>query len=50
MIFDAVDKAGYTGACGLEYTPTMDSEISLREFRRIYLGGGNPLTDVSGNL
>ncbi len=42
MIFDAVDKAGYTGACGLEYTPTMDSEKSLREFRRIYLGAGTP--------
>ena len=37
MIFAAVDKAGYTGACGLEYGPTMDSVESLKEFRRIYL-------------
>lgn len=37
VIFAAVDKAGYTGACGLEYGPTMDSVESLQEFRRIYL-------------
>ena len=37
VIFAAVDKAGYTGACGLEYGPTMDSVESLKEFRRIYL-------------
>ena len=37
VIFAAVDKAGYTGACGLEYGPTMDSVESLTEFRRIYL-------------
>lgn len=37
VIFAAVDKAGYTGACGLEYGPTMDSMESLEEFRRIYL-------------
>ena len=37
VIFAAVDKAGYTGACGLEYGPTMDSVDSLKEFRRIYL-------------
>lgn len=37
VIFAAVDKAGYTGACGLEYGPTMDSVESLKEFHRIYL-------------
>ena len=37
VICAAVDKAGYTGACGLEYGPTMDSVESLKEFRRIYL-------------
>ena len=36
-IFAAADKAGYTGACGLEYRPTLGSEESLREFRRIYV-------------
>lgn len=36
VIFDAVDKAGYKGACGLEYTPLMPYEESLREARRIY--------------
>lgn len=37
VIFDAIDKAGYTGACGLEYRPTLPPEESLKEFRRIYL-------------
>ena len=27
VIFAAVDKAGYTGACGLEYGPTMDLSL-----------------------
>ena len=35
-IFAAVDKAGYRGACGLEYGPLLDPEESLREARRIY--------------
>ncbi len=35
-IFAAVDKAGYQGACGLEYGPLLDPEESLREARRIY--------------
>lgn len=38
VIFKKVDEAGYKGACGLEYHPTMDPTESLREFRRIYLG------------
>ncbi|MBR6789285.1 MAG: TIM barrel protein [Oscillospiraceae bacterium] len=38
VIFDAIDKSGYTGACGLEYMPTMDPVESLKEFRRIYMG------------
>lgn len=37
VIFEAIDKAGYTGACGLEYRPTLAPEESLKEFRRIYL-------------
>lgn len=37
VIFNAVDKAGYTGACGLEYHPTVDSVESIEEFKRIYL-------------
>lgn len=37
FIFDEVDKAGYTGACGLEYKPTMNSVESLKEARRLYL-------------
>ena len=38
VIFDAIDKAGYTGCCGLEYSPLLEPEESLKEFRRIYLG------------
>lgn len=38
VIFEAIDKAGYTGACGLEYGPLLEPEESLREVRRIYLG------------
>jgi TerC family integral membrane protein len=37
VIFSAVDKAGYTGCCGLEYNPLLEPEESLKEFRRIYL-------------
>ena len=36
-IWRRIDEAGYRGACGLEYNPTMESEASLREFRRLYL-------------
>lgn len=36
FIFDAVDRAGYTGACGLEYGPRMPAEESLREARRLF--------------
>ncbi|GHU69441.1 hydroxypyruvate isomerase [Clostridia bacterium] len=35
-IFAAADKAGYTGACGLEYRPTMPADESLKEFKRLY--------------
>ncbi len=38
VVFAAVDKAGYAGACGLEYWTKLGAETSLREFRRIYLG------------
>lgn len=37
VIFAAVDRAGYKGACGLEYSPTMDASESLKLFRKIYL-------------
>lgn len=36
VIFREVDKAGYKGACGLEYKPMMPAEESLREALRIY--------------
>lgn len=36
VIFDAVDKAGYKGACGLEYGPLMDPIESLKEAKRLY--------------
>ena len=36
VIFKAVDAAGYTGACGLEYRPLMDPIESLKEAKRIY--------------
>ena len=35
-IFAAVDKAGYTGACGLEYTPLTDPEESLRTAKELF--------------
>ncbi len=35
-IFAAVDRAGYTGACGLEYRPLMAPEESLAEAKRLY--------------
>jgi hydroxypyruvate isomerase len=31
FIFDAIDAAGYTGACGLEYKPTLPPEESLKQ-------------------
>ena len=37
VIFAAVDKAGYKGACGLEYGPLLPPEESLMEFKRIYM-------------
>ena len=36
VIFRAVDRSGYTGACGLEYRPTMEPSRSLAEARRLY--------------
>ncbi len=38
-IFAAVDKAGYTGACGLEYGPLLDPEKSLAAARELYGDG-----------
>ena len=35
-IFAAVDKAGYKGACGLEYNPLIDPSESLAEAKRLY--------------
>lgn len=36
FIMDAVDKAGYTGAIGLEYRPLLNPEESLLEAKRRY--------------
>lgn len=36
VIFDRVDRAGYTGACGLEYIPLTEPEASLRTTKEIY--------------
>ena len=36
VIFDRVDKAGYTGACGLEYKPLMDPVESLLKAKELY--------------
>ena len=37
VVFDALDKAGYAGACGLEYFPVLPSMESLETFKRLYL-------------
>lgn len=37
VIFDAVDKAGYKGFCGLEYSPLGDATESLEAFKALYL-------------
>ncbi len=36
VVFRAVDKAGYTGACGLEYNPLLDPSESLRRALAVY--------------
>lgn len=36
FIFSEIDKAGYQGACGLEYRPLMEPVESLREAMRLY--------------
>ncbi len=36
FIFAAIDRAGYTGACGLEYNPTLPAEESLKTARALY--------------
>ena len=36
FIIDEVDKAGYTGAIGLEYSPLMDPIESLKEAKRLF--------------
>ena len=35
-IFAAIDRAGYTGACGLEYLPTLPPEESLAQAKARY--------------
>ena len=35
-VFDAIDKEGYTGACGLEYNPLGDPVDSLKRAMEIY--------------
>ena len=39
VILSAIDRAGYTGAMGLEYRPRLDTIESLREAKRIYGAG-----------
>ena len=36
VIFDAIDKAGYIGACGLEYRPTLPPIESLKKAKELY--------------
>lgn len=36
VIFEAIDKAGYTGACGLEYSPLLDPIESLKKAKELY--------------
>ncbi len=36
VVFNAVDNAGYKGACGLEYTPLMEPEKSLIKAKELY--------------
>ena len=36
VIIDAVDKAGYTGALGLEYSPLLEPIESLRSVKELY--------------
>ncbi len=36
VIFSAIDKAGYKGACGLEYRPLLDPIESLKIAKEIY--------------
>ena len=36
VIVSAIDKAGYTGACGLEYNPILNTEESLKTATEIY--------------
>ena len=35
-VFAAIDKAGYTGYCGVEYAPLMDPIESLKKVKEIY--------------
>ncbi len=37
VVFDAIDKAGYKGACGLEYKPIMDPDKSLIKAKEMYV-------------
>lgn len=39
VIFEAVKESGYSGFCGLEYSPLSSAEESLEEFKKIYLRG-----------
>lgn len=36
FIFDKIDEAGYIGACGLEYKPTVGAEESLKKVMELY--------------
>lgn len=36
VIFGCIDRAGFRGACGLEYRPTLGAEESLKKAKEIY--------------
>ena len=35
-VFAAIDQAGYTGVCALEYKPLLPPEESLQKCKEIY--------------
>ena len=37
VIFNAINKTGYNGFCGIEYTPIMEPTESITEFKKRYM-------------
>lgn len=48
-IFAAIDKAGYTGYCGLEYGPTLDPILSLQEAKKLFAPDPEAIAQVEKN-